>query len=50
MRFRAFMKNSIFILNHNAEAFNGKHSYYLKMNQFGDMVKIPTAFNLSLKS
>lgn len=38
MRFRAFMKNSIFILNHNAEAFNGKHSYYLKMNQFGDML------------
>ena len=32
------MKNSIFIANHNVEANNGKHSYYLKMNQFGDML------------
>ena len=41
-RFRAYMKNSIFIANHNLEAFKGKHSYYLKMNQFGDMVNIYT--------
>ena len=37
MRLKAYMKNSIFIANHNNEADNGKHSYYLKMNQFGDM-------------
>ena len=49
-RLRAYMKNSIFIKNHNVDAFNGKHRYYLKMNQFGDMVKIPTAFILSVKS
>ena len=39
-RLRAYVKNSIFIANHNLEAFSGKHSYYLKMNQFGDMVRI----------
>ena len=39
-RLRAYVKNSIFIANHNVEAFSGKHSYYLKMNQFGDMVRI----------
>ncbi len=39
MRLKLFFENSMFIKNHNMEASKGNHSYFLKMNQFGDMVK-----------
>ena len=50
MRLKAYVKNSIFIANHNKEADNGKHSYHLKINQFGDMVKIHTNIFLNQKN
>ena len=47
-RFRAYVKNSIFIEDHNTEADLGLHSYHLKMNQFGDMVKLKLKYLLAL--
>ncbi len=38
MRLKVYVNNSVFIENHNLEASSGKHTYFLKMNQFGDMV------------
>ena len=33
------MENLNLIMEHNRKASLGEHSYFLKMNQFGDMVK-----------
>lgn len=30
-------KNLLYIESHNIEASNGKHSFFLKMNKFGDL-------------
>jgi hypothetical protein len=37
-RYEIWKKNFNHIVNHNSEADIGKHTYWLKMNKFGDMV------------
>ncbi len=39
-RMKIFMENKAHIAKHNARAHQGQHSYFLKMNHFGDMVTI----------
>ena len=36
--FQNFLGNRGYIMKHNKEAMEGKHTYFLKMNQFGDQV------------
>nr|ACO10357.1 Cathepsin L precursor [Caligus rogercresseyi] len=38
LRLKIHMENSLKISRHNAEAINGKHSYYMKMNHYGDLL------------
>jgi hypothetical protein len=39
-RLKVFTDNTALIAKHNDEAASGTHGYVLKMNQFGDMVRV----------
>ena len=37
-RFKVYMENKALIANHNRLAHEGHHTYFLKMNRFGDLL------------
>ena len=43
--FSVWRQNKVRIYHHNVEASNGKHSYFLEMNQNGDKVTQSPIFN-----
>ena len=45
-RLKIYMENRARIAKHNHRANQGQHSYYLKMNHFGDMVNEGTALHV----
>ena len=39
-RMKIYLENAAMIHKHNHQAMKGKHTYFLKMNHYGDMVSM----------
>jgi cathepsin L len=49
-RFNVWKSNSDFVTKHNTEADNGKHTFWVKMNKFADLVSLLAQYSITNSS